>query len=79
MSQRNRREVLRDHWVVRDRVLDLLRRKPHTIPELAEALGAPSDEVVLWLMAMWRYGDVEATNKADADGYYHYEPKVRHP
>ncbi len=76
-AHRNRLEVLREQLVQRDRILTLLREEPRTIPELAEALAAPSHEVVLWLMAMWRYGDVEETGKAGRDGYFHYRPKER--
>lgn len=74
-AQRNRREVLRDQLVVRDHILALLREKPYTIPELANVLSAPANEVLLWLMAMWRYGDVEETGKANSDGYFQYQPK----
>jgi len=74
-NQRNRLEVMREQLVRRGPILALLHETPRTIPELAAALGAPANEVLLWLMAMWRYGDVEETGKAGADGYYHYRPK----
>lgn len=77
---RNRDEMLRDEMLVHDRIASLLREGPKTIPALAAALARPSPEVVCWVMAMRRYGRVEAVGKADADGYYSYaligEPAV---
>jgi hypothetical protein len=69
---RNRREVSRDAFRMQGRIVALLREAPRTIPSLASALGAPTSEVTLWLMAMWRYGQVTPTGKADAEGYYQY-------
>jgi predicted Rossmann fold nucleotide-binding protein DprA/Smf involved in DNA uptake len=57
---------------MQSRIAALLRDAPRTIPDLASDLGAPSHEVTFWLMAMWRYGQVEATGKPDPDGYYQY-------
>lgn len=72
---RARAEILRDEMVQKDRIAAALRDGPRTIPALAEALGAPSHEVVCWVMAMRRYGQVEEKGKADGDGYYAYELK----
>jgi predicted Rossmann fold nucleotide-binding protein DprA/Smf involved in DNA uptake len=66
-------EVLRDEMVQHDRVSDLLRAGPKTVPEIAEALGAPAREVLQWVMAMRRYGVVRDLPKARADDYYRYE------
>lgn len=65
-------EVLRDEMVVRDRIAAILRDGPKTIPELADALGAPAPEVTLWVMAMRRYGALEALPKPKADDYFRY-------
>jgi len=70
---RNLGEVLRDEMVERDRVTAVLRDGPKTLPEIAEALGAPSFEVTKWVMAMRRYGRVRDLPKARADDYYRYE------
>ena len=69
---RNRREVLRDAFPMQDRIIALLRETPQTIPSLASALGTPPGNVTLWLMAMWRYGQVTPAGKPDAEGYYIY-------
>ncbi len=70
---RNLREVLRDGLAEQHRVAEVLRAGPKTIPELAEALGAPSFEVTKWVMAMRRYGRVHELSKDRADDYYRYE------
>jgi hypothetical protein len=65
-------EVLRDEMVMRDRIAEVLRDSPKTIPEIAEALSAPTQEVTLWVMAMRRYGALEDLPKAKADNYFQY-------
>jgi len=75
---RSRLEVLRDEMVMHDQISALLEEEPRTIPELADAMGFPSNEVLLWVMAMWRYGKVEETGKADMDGFFHYKLKEAH-
>jgi hypothetical protein len=72
---RDRAEVLRDEMVFKDRIIALLRQGPKTIPEMANALGSPSPEVVLWVMAMWRYGTLVEAGEADDDGYFQYSLK----
>jgi hypothetical protein len=66
-------EVLRDEMVMKDKIKDLLCDAPMTIPELAEALERPSHEVMLWVMAMWRYGTVVELKKERTDEYFQYE------
>ncbi len=70
---RNRREVFRDAFRMQGRIAALLREAPQTIPSLASALGTSTEEVMPWLMAMWRYGQVTPTGKANAEGYYQYK------
>lgn len=72
-SGRGLAEVLRDEMVMKDRIVDLLRGEPKTILELAEALEHPSHEVMLWVMAMWRYGTVVEAEKGRTDEYFHYK------
>jgi predicted Rossmann fold nucleotide-binding protein DprA/Smf involved in DNA uptake len=65
-------EVLRDEMFIRDRIIDLLQEGPMTVPDLAEALGHPSREVMRWVMAMRRYGTIVEMPKNRADDYYQY-------
>jgi predicted Rossmann fold nucleotide-binding protein DprA/Smf involved in DNA uptake len=65
-------EVMRDEMLMKDRIVDLLREEPRTIPELAEALGYPSHEVLLWVMALWRYGTVAELKRGRNEEYFKY-------
>jgi hypothetical protein len=66
-------EVLRDEMLMKDRIVDCLREAPRTIPEIAEVLGCPSREVLLWIMAMWRYGTVVEIEKERTAEYFRYK------
>jgi Bacterial regulatory protein, arsR family len=65
-------EVLRDGLAEEGRILRLLRDGPRTVPEIAEALGAPEPEVVLWVNGLRRYGRIKDLPKARADDYFRY-------
>ena len=71
-------EVLRDEMVMKDKIVDLLREEPRTIPEMAEALGYPSHEVLLWVMALWRYGTVVEVEKKRTEEYFQYTLSAEH-
>jgi hypothetical protein len=66
-------EIMRDEMVFKDKIIAVLRDGPKTIPEIADALDHPRHEVVYWVMAMWRYGVVAETGRANDEGYYHYQ------
>ena len=59
--------------IMKDRIAKILKDSHQTIQEIAEAMGYPSPEVVIWLFAMRRYGEVEVVGKPDVDGYFKYE------
>jgi predicted Rossmann fold nucleotide-binding protein DprA/Smf involved in DNA uptake len=71
------REIVRDEPVVRPRILAALRDGPLTVPEIAEAIGAPTREVVVWVMGMRRYGWLAEIKGATSDGFFRYEPTGR--
>jgi hypothetical protein len=75
----NRREIFRNAFAMRKQIAALLREQPRTIPSLAEALQAPTREVMLWLMAMLRYNEVEAAGKPDKEGYFTYNVREVKP
>lgn len=66
-------EVLRDEWVMKDRIAVALQDGPKTIPEIAELIGSPSWEVTQWVMAMRRFGKLEEMPKGKADDYFQYK------
>jgi hypothetical protein len=70
--QRDIREVVHDEMIMKDRIAKILEDGPQTIPAIAEAMGYPSHEVVVWLFAMRRYGQVEVVGRPDVDGYFEY-------
>jgi hypothetical protein len=70
--RRDMREIVHDEMIMKDRIANLLKDAPRTIPELAEAMSYPSHEVTIWLFAMRRYGQVEVIGKPDVDGYFKY-------
>lgn len=75
MSAPNReiREVIREEPLMRGRILELLDAGPRTVPEIAEAIGSPAHEVVLWVMGMRRYGWLVEVKATPVDGYFRYE------
>jgi predicted Rossmann fold nucleotide-binding protein DprA/Smf involved in DNA uptake len=79
MSATNRelREVVREEPVMRVRILAALHDGPLTVPEIAEAIDAPTSEVVVWIMGMRRYGWLAEVKGVTDDGYFRYEATGR--
>jgi predicted Rossmann fold nucleotide-binding protein DprA/Smf involved in DNA uptake len=77
VTSRDPREVIREEPVMRPRILAALANGPLSVPQIAEAIGAPTHEVVFWVMGMRRYGWVEEIKGSDADGYFTYVPTGR--
>ena len=67
-----RRELCRLGYAFQNQALEILGQGPKTVPELAEALGKPADEVTWWLMGYWRYGQVVEVGEQE-DGYSKYK------
>lgn len=72
-------EIAQDEFIMRDRILDILKEEPKTIIEIAEILDYPSREVTIWLSGLRRYGFIEEVGRADLDGYFKYELKEEEP
>ena len=62
---------------MRPRILEALAAGPLTVPQIAEAVGAPTHEVVFWIMGMRRYGWLAEIKGSDGDGYFRYETPGR--
>jgi hypothetical protein len=76
LIERSFGEVMRDEMVVRDEIAAFVADEPKTIAEIARHLGHPKHEVMIWVMAMWKYGILRVTGEPDEDGYYLYELNV---
>jgi predicted Rossmann fold nucleotide-binding protein DprA/Smf involved in DNA uptake len=74
---RDDREVIREEPVMRPRILAALATGPLTVPQIAEAVGAPAHEVVFWVMGMRRYGWLAEIKGSEGDGYFRYEATGR--
>ena len=74
---RDDREVIREEPVMRPRILAALAAGPLSIPAIADAVGAPSHDVVFWVMGMRRYGWLVEIKGSDGDGYFLYEATGR--
>jgi predicted Rossmann fold nucleotide-binding protein DprA/Smf involved in DNA uptake len=79
MSPRHRdvREVAREEMAMHGPILDALRDEPRTIPQIAEAIGQPAHEVLIWVMGMRRYGWLREVKGSDGDGYFRYQAEAR--
>jgi len=79
MSTTNRdvREIVREEPVMRARILAALYDGPLTVPEIAASIGAPTHEVVFWVMGMRRYGWLAEIKGATVEGYFQYETTGR--
>jgi hypothetical protein len=70
---RDSREVIREEPLMHRPILTALRNGPLTVPEIAEAIGHPSHEVLYWVMGMRRYRLLREVPDSDDDGYFRYE------
>lgn len=69
---RDVREVMREEMVMKGRIIEVMRDSPKTVPEVAQALKRPTNEVLYWVMAMRKYGLITETEELTEDGYYKY-------
>ena len=69
---RDPREIIREEPSMHRPIQQALSAGPLTIPEIAERIGHPSDEVVFWVMGMRRYGHVIEVPDPTDEGYFRY-------
>ena len=75
MNAQNRetREIVREEPFMRGRILDALADGPRTVPEIAEAIGRPTNEAMYWVMGMRRYGFVREVKEVTPECYFRYQ------
>jgi predicted Rossmann fold nucleotide-binding protein DprA/Smf involved in DNA uptake len=69
---RDPREIIREEPTMHAPILSALRSGPLTVPEIAEQIGYPSDEVLFWVMGMRRYGHIVEVEDPTDEGYFRY-------
>ncbi len=69
---RDTREIIREEMVMRRRILNVLSEGNKTVPEVAEEIGCPADEIMFWMMGMRKYGYIEETDEVTDEGFYRY-------
>ena len=72
---RNPREIIREEPLMHSPILDALKAGPLTVPEIAEHIGQPANEVLFWVMGMRRYGhivEVIGDTSPTDEGYFRY-------
>jgi DNA-binding IclR family transcriptional regulator len=74
---RDRREIIRDEHVARAQILAAVADGALTVPEIAEATGHPTAEVVFWVMGMRKYGYLTEIREATDEGYFRYRAVER--
>ncbi len=72
-------EIAQDEFIMRDRIMDILKDGAKNVNEISDILGYPSQEVMVWLFGLRRYGFVEENERADVDGYFKYEIVEKEP
>jgi len=76
-KMRDIREIVREEPVMRRRILSALGGGPLTVPEIAQAIDAPTSETLVWVMGMRRYGWLAEVKGSADDGFFRYEPTGR--
>jgi hypothetical protein len=66
---RDTREIIREEPLMRGPILAALAGGPHTVPEIAAAIGVPENEAMFWVMGMRKYGLLAELPQPDGDQY----------
>jgi predicted Rossmann fold nucleotide-binding protein DprA/Smf involved in DNA uptake len=69
---RDSREIIREEPMMHSPILWALRAGPLTVPEIAQHIGQPANEVLFWVMGMRRYGHVVVVDDPTDEGYFRY-------
>jgi predicted Rossmann fold nucleotide-binding protein DprA/Smf involved in DNA uptake len=69
---RDPREIIREEPLMHKPILEAVADGPLTVPEIAEKIGFPGDEVLFWVMGMRRFGRLVEVDEADDEGYFRY-------
>jgi predicted Rossmann fold nucleotide-binding protein DprA/Smf involved in DNA uptake len=70
---RDAREIIREEMFMRDMIVSALKEGPKTVPEVADKINHPVDEVMFWVMGARKYGYIEELPEATDEGYFQYK------
>ena len=56
-------------------ILESLKEEPKTVPEIADEINIPVDEVTFCLMSLRKFGNVEVDDIDDMDEFFYYKLK----
>ncbi len=70
---RDVREVIREGPLWRQKILQVLQDGPHTVKEVAQAIGAPAHETIYWVMDLRKYGWIAELPDPDDEGLFSYQ------
>lgn len=69
---RDVREIVREEPLHRREIVAALADGPHTVPEIAAAIGADERETMFWVMGMRKYGRLAELPEVTPEGYYRF-------
>jgi predicted Rossmann fold nucleotide-binding protein DprA/Smf involved in DNA uptake len=69
---RDPREIIREEPLMHLPILQALKTGPLTVPEIAQHIGQPANEVLFWVMGMRRYGHIVEVEDATDEGHFRY-------
>jgi len=72
-------QQLKDFTKAKKNMINALKEKEKTVPQLTEELGLPADKVLFQLMTLQKYGLVETGDPDDLDEYFYYKLKNNGP
>ncbi len=71
-APRDTREIIREEPLMHRPILKAVANGPLTVPEIAEAIGCPSNETLYWVMGMRRYGLLTESKEPTDEGFFTY-------
>jgi hypothetical protein len=77
MESRDVREIIREEPLRRREILKVLGDGQKTVPEIAEAISAPTHETMYWVMGMRKYRWITEAGEATDDGLFPYRAIAR--
>ncbi len=66
-------QQLKDFTKAKKNLINALKEKEKTIPQLAKELDLPADKILFQLMTLLKYGLVESGDIDDMDEYFYYK------